>query len=165
MVRLWACIRDMLGSNLSLDTDYHDWGFCGFPQFLQANVELVHLLHHGASLRILSNSSFVTHLTTRRYVTRSWQCRKLTQEKMSLKSLSILTSNLRLGLCRCYQHSSRGSGRLWHRQRFSNLVITGMQHVEFIVSCLLGEQCLVPLCPNPALTSAWDCHVRTGGKL
>jgi hypothetical protein len=34
-------IWEVPGSNLSLETSYPDWGFCGFPQSLQANARIV----------------------------------------------------------------------------------------------------------------------------
>jgi hypothetical protein len=38
---LKACLLEVLGSDLGPDTRYPDWGFCGFPKSLQANVGLV----------------------------------------------------------------------------------------------------------------------------
>jgi hypothetical protein len=36
----------VLGSNLGNNTDYIHWGFCGFPQSLQANARIVSWLDH-----------------------------------------------------------------------------------------------------------------------
>jgi hypothetical protein len=34
-------IREVPGSDLDPETDYPDWGFCGFPRSLQANAGIV----------------------------------------------------------------------------------------------------------------------------
>jgi hypothetical protein len=63
-------IREVPDSNLGLEADYPDWGFGGFPQFLQANARKKTYLKSGpiASFNILYNSSFMNHSIIRLYV-------------------------------------------------------------------------------------------------
>jgi hypothetical protein len=57
---LKICIRKVPILNLECNTGCPYWGFCGFPQTLQANVGLEPWLDHDFSFQYLSNSSLIS---------------------------------------------------------------------------------------------------------
>jgi hypothetical protein len=65
-----TCSWEVPSSNLCRDTDYHDWGFRGFCQYLKASTHSTTVLFH-----VFYNSSFIKHSIIWHYIVRNNECR------------------------------------------------------------------------------------------